>query len=86
MGKLVAISAKAPQAVMYETVAPNFGALRKETEKLSGVDFLVKCGDVFRDAGFTSTKDGVANRSNHKTGRAFDYDQTSKAIYITKVI
>lgn len=81
---VVKISAKAPTPLMNPKVAPFFEELRKAVREKSGVDFLAKAGDVFRDAGFTSSKDGVANRSNHKTGRAFDYDQESKAIIILK--
>lgn len=84
MSNLVEISTTAPQALMYKTVAPQFEALRRAIKSLSGIDFLAKCGDVFRSSGFTSKKDGVANRSNHKTGRAFDYDQGSKYIVIEK--
>ena len=86
MGSLVTISTKAPLALLVSTVAPNFEKLRLAVRERSGIDFLAKCGDVFRDAGFVSSKDGVANRSNHKTGRAFDYDQTSPHILIEKEV
>lgn len=82
MSVLVKISAKAPTATMHADVALLFETLRERVRKGSGVDFLAVCGDVSRPAGFVSTKDGVANRSWHKTGRAFDYDQTSKSLVI----
>lgn len=69
-------------AVMHKDAAPLFNALREIVLKGSGVDFLARCGDVLRSANFVSTKDGVANRSWHKTGRAFDYDQESKSLLI----
>lgn len=67
---------------MHVDVAPHFNQLRKDTFALSGVDFLKQCADVMRAANFHSSKSGVANRSWHKTGRAFDYDQTSGALVI----
>lgn len=82
MSKLVRIDTIAPTPLMVETAATAFGKLRKAVFDGSGVDFLMRCGDVSRPAGFRSTKDGVVNRSWHKTGRAFDYDQTSKAIVV----
>lgn len=80
---LTKISANAPTPEMNSLVAPFFEALRQDIKEKSGVDFLAKCGDVFRPENFHSSKDGVANRSNHKTGRAFDYDQTSPYILVT---
>ena len=48
----------------------------------SAGDFLSRCGDVSRPANFRSPKDRVADRSWHKTGQAFDCDQTSRALVI----
>lgn len=79
---LIKISASAPQPYMHVDVAPRFEQLRKAVLEASGIDFLAKCGDVLRDAGLRSAKVGVAFRSWHKTGRAFDYDQTSRAIVV----
>jgi TolB protein len=62
---------------MHPSVAPHFNKLREIVREGSGRDFLAKCGDILRDYHFTSHKDGVADHSWHKTGRAFDYDQTS---------
>jgi hypothetical protein len=82
MLNLVKISTDAPTPEMVPAAAARFEKLRDIVRAGSGVDFLAKCGDVLRPAGFVSSKDGVANRSWHKTGRAFDYDQESKAIVI----
>jgi hypothetical protein len=79
---LTKISAKAPTPMMNAKIAPIFEELRKDVKEQSGVDFLSKCGDVFRPEGFATKKTGVAFYSNHKTGRAFDYDQTSNAIVL----
>lgn len=82
---LVAIDTKTPDpkmALMHKDLAPRFNKLRKDVYAASGVDFLAKCGDVLRPPGFKSAKDGVANRSWHKTGRAVDIDQTSPALVI----
>ncbi len=72
----------APTPVMHYAAAEKFRQLRNTVAVRSGGDFLARCGDILRPANFTSTKDGVANRSWHKTGRAFDYDQESKALVI----
>jgi hypothetical protein len=80
---LVKVECDAPTPIMHRTAAAAFGKLREIVRVSAGVDFLARCGDIFRPAGFTSDKDGVANRSWHKTGRAFDYDQSSKALVLT---
>ena len=84
MSNLVKVSTEAGMPYMYKTVAPQFEQLREDVRIASGRDFLEKCGDVLRAPGFISNKDGVANRSNHKTGRAFDYDQTVSYLIIQK--
>lgn len=73
---------KAPQPYMHRDAAAAFELMRKEVAEKAGFDFFAICGDIKRDASFVSTKDGVANRSWHKTGRAVDYDQNSKALVI----
>lgn len=73
---------KAPDARMHKNAASAFGRLRADVLAGSGFDFLGTLGDVFRPENFKSSKDGVADRSWHKTGRAFDYDQTSKALVL----
>jgi hypothetical protein len=79
---LVKIDTQAPDPRMHPNAAPLFEVLRKMVIEGSGVDFLARCGDVTRPADFVSNKPGVANRSWHKTGRAFDYDQSSAAVVI----
>lgn len=79
---LVRVNVKAPTPLMHYAAARRFDRLREEIKAKSGIDFLAKCGDIFRPANFTSSKDGVANRSWHKTGRTFDYDQESKYLVI----
>ena len=82
MSVLVKISAIAPTPLMHMDAAPRFEELRKTVLAGSGVDFLARCGDVLRPADFKSAKDCVANRSLHKTCRAFDCDQTNPAIVV----
>lgn len=82
MSVLVPIKTSAPMPLMHESVAPAFDELRRTVRVNSGVDLLAVCGDVTRPAGFVSKKDGVASRSWHKTGRAFDVDQTNKALIV----
>jgi hypothetical protein len=82
MSVLVPVETDAPQSKMHRSAAAAFKRLRAIVRTGSGVDFLARCGDIFRNANFVSGKDGVANRSWHKTGRAFDYDQSNKALII----
>lgn len=89
MSILVSVKTSTPDprmALMHPNAASRFNKLRDAVRLGSGVDFLAKCGDVLRSAGFVSNKDGVANRSWHKTGRAFDYDQESKSLLIQSEI
>lgn len=80
------ITPNAGWARMRPEAAWRFNKLREQVFKESGVDFLAICGDVLRPASFISNKDGVATRSWHKTGRAFDYDQTSIALVLVSEI
>jgi hypothetical protein len=82
MGILTKVNTKAGDPRMHPDAAERFNKLRELVKKGSGIDFLALCGDVLRPANFKTSKDGVATRSWHKTGRAFDYDQTSKALII----
>lgn len=82
MSNLLPVNTAAGDARMHKDVAPRFNKLRKDVFAASGVDFLARCGDVLRPANFKSNKPGVAQRSWHKTGRAFDYDQVTDAIVI----
>ncbi len=83
---LVNVPVKAPTPVMHRDAAAAYAKLRQAVIEGSGVDFLAVCGDIFRPASFRSSKDGVAMRSWHKTGRAFDYDQASFAFLLTSEI
>lgn len=86
---LVPVKTKTPNpamAKMRPEAARRFNKLREQVYIESGVDFLAICGDVLRPANFKSNKDGVAMRSWHKTGRAFDYDQNSSAIVLVSEI
>lgn len=80
--ELINLNIKAPTAMMIRPAAAMFSKLRQVVIDGSGFDFLGVCGDVLRPADYVSKKDGVANRSWHKTGRAFDYDQTSNKLVI----
>jgi hypothetical protein len=82
MGVLVKISAVAPTPQLHRTAAKAFERLREIVRDGAGFDFLARLGDALRPADFVSKKDGVANRSWHKTGRAFDYDQTSSKLVL----
>lgn len=79
---LIQVDVKAPTPLMHRDAAQGFNLLRSQVKEKAGLDFLARCGDIFRPANFTSSKDGVANRSWHKTGRVFDYDQESKSLII----
>jgi len=74
-----------PQAEFMDVAAPlpylrrgvpadSFRALRAKVLADAGFDFLATCADMMRRKNFTSTKPGVAQRSRHKCGDAFDYD------------
>lgn len=55
--------------------AEMFAALREKIIKEAGFDFLSIFGDMMRHQNFTTTEEGVSNRSRHKCGDAFDYNQ-----------
>lgn len=81
--KVEAISTKAPMPFLRSGKPANaFKQLKKVINEGAGFDFLVQCADVMRDKGFNSSKIGVAYRSRHKCGDAFDYDQSSKALIV----
>lgn len=81
---LVKISAAAPEPFMVPTAAKAFEALRTQVATESGRDFLARLADCYRRPGFRSAKKGVADRSWHKAGRAFDYDQTPEYLVIVE--
>lgn len=59
-----------------------FFKLKSACQKGAGFDFLAVCGDVMRDRNFQSNKPGVASKSRHKCGQAFDYNQADKHLII----
>ena len=76
------VNTRAPVPFMVPAAAVAFNRLRRLVFEKSAIDFLSVCGDVSRIEKSRSRKVGVAHRSWHKTGRAFDYDQTSDALVI----
>jgi hypothetical protein len=65
--------------------ASTFKQLKKFVLLGAGWDFLAVCADVMRSKNFKSPKVGVANRSRHKCGDAFDCDQsTNKFIIVSE--
>lgn len=84
---LVKLNVTAPMPFMHRDAAEVFSRLRNAVAAGAGFDFLGRCGDIYRSPDFVSSKDGVANRSWHKTGRAFDYDQDSnKLVLVSEII
>lgn len=62
----------------------SFLALRAEVGARAGFDFLAVVGDMMRAHNFTSAKPGVANRSRHKCGDAFDFNQEDSRYRIVR--
>lgn len=62
--------------------AEAFKKLKQLCIEGAGFDFLAVCGDVMRDRGFSSNKPGVAQKSRHKCGQAFDYNQADKHLIL----
>jgi hypothetical protein len=60
--------------------ADTFRALRAKVNAEAGFDFLAICADLMRHRNFSSKKPGVANRSRHKCGDAFDYNIASPSV------
>jgi hypothetical protein len=54
--------------------ADTFRALRAKVIAAAGFDFLAKCADMIRSKTFKSNKPGVAKKSRHQCGDAFDYN------------
>src|SRR6185436_6925890 len=54
--------------------ADSFRALRQKVKTDVGFDFLAKCADMMRSKSFRSNKPGVAVKSRHQCGDAFDYN------------
>lgn len=61
-----------------------FTALRNKVKREAGFDFLSVFGDMMRARAFMTTKPGAANRSRHKCGDAFDYNQGEKRLALVR--
>ena len=66
------------------TPTRSFLALRELVIEAAGFDFLSKCGDLMRPKNARSDKSGVAFRSRHKAGEAFDYNQEDLRILLVR--
>lgn len=63
-------------------VADGFRRLRSHVTENAGFDFLAVLGDMLRGRNFVSKKAGVARRSMHMTGAAFDVNQSEKRMVV----
>ena len=93
-----AISPPSPKVERINTIAPMpflkigrvanaFRTLKQSCIDGAGFDFLEKCADVMRHKDFQSNKPGVASKSFHKCGVAFDYNQAeTKLIVVSEPI
>jgi peptidoglycan hydrolase-like protein with peptidoglycan-binding domain len=61
-----------------------FTALRKKVIREAGFDFLTVFGDMMRPRSHVATESGVATRSRHKCGDAFDYNQGHASLVLVK--
>jgi hypothetical protein len=64
--------------------ADTFRLLRAAVIHAAGFDFLAKCADMIRGRNFKSNKPGVAKRSRHQCGDAFDYNIGSPSIVVVR--
>lgn len=64
--------------------ATMFTVLRKKVIREVGFDFLSVFGDMMRPKGFHTTKPGAAEKSRHKCGDAWDYNQGAKQLALVK--
>ena len=64
--------------------ADSFRALREKVKADVGFDFLSKCADMMRSKTFKSNKPGVAKRSRHQCGDAFDYNIESPITVVVR--
>lgn len=62
----------------------HFRALRRVVMDGAGFDFLARCGDMMRPKNARSLKLGVAYRSRHKSGEAFDYNQEDDRVLLVR--
>ena len=66
--------------------ADSFRALRAKVKSEAGFDFLDTFGDMMRSKTFKPPKGkpGVAQKSRHQCGDAFDYNQSSPLIVVVR--
>ena len=64
--------------------ADQFRALRQKVKAEAGFDFLSKCADMMRSKSFRSSKPGVAVKSRHQCGDAFDYNIESPSTIVVQ--
>jgi len=64
--------------------ADSFRVLRQKVKTDVGFDFLSKCADMMRSKGFRSNKPGVAKKSRHQCGDAFDYNIDSPITVVVR--
>ena len=64
--------------------ASMFTVLRKKVIREAGFDFLSSFGDMMRGRNFHTKKAGAAEKSRHKCGDAFDYNQGDKGLALVK--
>jgi hypothetical protein len=64
--------------------ATMFTVLRNKVKREAGFDFLSVFGDMMRRRDFHTNKPGAAERSRHKCGDAFDYNQEENRLALVK--
>lgn len=64
--------------------ADTFNALRDKIKRAAGFDFLSIFGDMMRHKDFQTSQAGVSNKSRHKCGDAFDYNQGDPRLVVIK--
>jgi hypothetical protein len=83
--KVELMKVEAPLPCLRKGVpAESFRALRAEVLEKAGLDFLAVCSDMMRRKDFTSDKPGVALKSRHQCGDAFDYNIPSTAAFVVR--
>jgi hypothetical protein len=92
----MAPKAPSPNTVLIENVtvgmpflrkgspAKVFSTLRQKVIREAGFDFLSIFGDMMRPRNLKSNKPGVADRSRHKCGDAFDYNQGDERLALVR--
>jgi hypothetical protein len=64
--------------------ADTFNALREKIISAAGFDFLSIFGDMMRHKNFHTNQAGVSNKSRHKCGDAFDYNQGDSHLVVVR--